>query len=147
MKRFFQLWAALLIITILSSFSFALADEEPQCDWCKFSECLVKSVNSDNEGVRLCAMRLIIRHADRLDVNDARYAVMDVFMNHKDPKVRQLAMVTLYKINHPLDMGLLELQLKFEEDPMIKKHLAAILFETDRLPAGYQLADEKVAVR
>jgi len=132
-------------IMLLASFSLGFAGESTEFDWNKFSDNLVKSLKSDNEGVRLSAMQLIIRYGDKVDVTDARYEVMDIFMKHENQKVRQLALATLYTINNGLDMGLLERQLAFEEDEVIKKHLAAVLYEADRLPAQYQLTARKVA--
>jgi len=137
-------FALLLVAFLAFGFGSVFAGEQ-DCDWCKFSNCLVKAVQSDNEGVRLCAVRLIIRHADKVDVVQARYAIMDMFLNDKDRNVRRLAMVALNAIHHPLDMGLLERQLTFEEDPVIKKHLAAILYEDGRLPASYANEQERYA--
>jgi len=145
MNRLSYMFAFLAVAVLAYGFNPVTPGEKPNCDWCKFSDGLVKAVQSENRGVRLCAMRLIIRHANNLDVDKARYAVMDIFRNSEDRNVRRLALVTLNAIHHPLDMGFLERQLSFEEDPVIKKHLVAILYEDDRLPPGYIVQAERYA--
>jgi hypothetical protein len=90
-------------------------------------------------------MKLIIRHGENVDVSTGRYAVMEEFLNNDNPKVRQLALVTLSSINNTMDMGYLQRHLAYEEDKSIKKHLAAILYESDNLPATYVVSETKVA--
>jgi len=140
--------AALAVAIVFLSLNVTLADHPANVDWDKFSNSLVKSLKSDNEGVRLSAMQLVIKYGDKVNVSSARYEVMDTFMNHDNQKVRQMALVTLYKINNVFDMGLLERQYKFEEDPVIQNQLAAILIEADRLgaPKAYpEYSETKVA--
>lgn len=123
-----------LVVTVLFfSLNLAYAKPRGEVDWAKFSKSLVKSLQSENEGVRLSAMQLVIKYGDKVNVTAARYEVMDTFLKHENQKVRQLALVTLYKINNVFDMGLLERQLKFEEDPVIQNQIAAILLDANRL--------------
>lgn len=148
MKRLSHTLTLILTFVIFLSFSNLFADEPQElknCDWSKFSECLIKAIKSENEGVKLSAMQLMIRHSDKVEVAEARYEVMDLFFNSEKQNVRRLALVTLNSINHPLDMGLLQRQLKFEDDPVIKKHLAAVLFESDLLPREYYIEDARLA--
>jgi hypothetical protein len=139
MRRFFFQSAVLTLALVFLSMSFVSAGETKDINWDKFSKSLVKSLKSDNEGVRLSAMQLVIKYGDKVNVADARYEVMDTFMNSKNQKVRQLALVTLYKINNVFDMGLLELQMPFEEDTVILNQIAAVLIANNKIPApeGY----------
>ena len=132
MRRFSISLAATLLCLVFLSFNTLMAVEPDQVDWDKFSKNLVKSLKSSNQGVQLSAMQLVIRYSDKVDVGSARHDVMRVFRSHKNQKVRQLAMVTLYTINNRWDMGYLEMHYRFEEDPVIKKHLASILVESNR---------------
>jgi superfamily II DNA helicase RecQ len=132
MRRFSTSLAATLLCLLFLSFNTLMAEEPDQVDWDKFSKNLVKSLKSSNQGVQLSAMQLVIRYGDKVDVGSARHDVMRVFRSHKNQKVRQLALVTLYTINNKWSMGYLEMHYRFEEDPVIKKHLAAILVESNR---------------
>ena len=42
-------------------------------------------------------------------------------------------------------MGRLELQLKFEEDEVVEKQIAAILVVENRLPESYLVTDNQIA--
>lgn len=127
MRRFSTL---VTVLALMLSFSLVSAGDNVQVDWKAFSKSLTRALKSDNPGIQTSAMRMVIRHGDKVDVTTARYEVMDVFLKNSDQKVRQLALVTLYTINHPLDIGFLERRINFEEDPVIKKHLAAVVAES-----------------
>ncbi|NOX88196.1 MAG: hypothetical protein GXO77_04155 [Calditrichaeota bacterium] len=118
------------VLLFLLSFGFAQETRTP--DWKKFSKQLVKSVKSENEGVRISAMQQIIRFSDSVKVTNARYAVMKNFLSAKDHGVRQLALITLYKIGNWFDMGYLQLHYPYEKDPLLKRQIAAILIAKGR---------------
>ncbi len=127
MRRFSTL---VTVLVLMLSFTLVSAGDNVQVDWKAFSKSLTKALKSDNPGIQTSAMRMVIRHGDKVDVTTARYDVMDVFLKNSNQKTRQLALVTLYTINHPLDMGYLERRINFEEDPLIKKHIAAVVAES-----------------
>ncbi len=118
------------VLLFLLSFGFAQEAKTP--DWKSFSKQLVKSVKSENEGVRISAMQQIIRFSDSVKVTSARYVVMEKFLTAKDRGVRQLALVTLYKIGNWFDMGYLQLHYPYEKDPVLKHQIAAILIAKGR---------------
>jgi len=130
MKR---LMSALLVVLVLLSFNSIFAQEAKKIDWQAYSTNLVEAIKSSNEGLKLSAMQQVIRSSDSLDVAVARYVVMDMFMSHKNQKVRQLALATLIKIDNPLDIGLLELHLKWEKNDDLKKMIKNMLIEKGRL--------------
>jgi len=66
-------------------------------------------------------MRLIIQYGDKLEVNDAVFNIMRVFRFHKDPKVRQLALIALHKTGNNWAIDYLKRNLKFEKDERIKQ--------------------------
>ena len=126
--------AALVTLIVFLFYSTSLiAQERNKIDWDKYGKRLVEALKSTHEGLQLSAMQHAIRYGDSLDVVLARYVVMDKFMNHKSRKVRQLALATLAQIDNPLDIGLLELHLKWEKDPVIKKMIAKVLLEKGRM--------------
>ena len=122
-----------LVVLVLLSANSLFAQEGKKIDWQAFSTNLIKAIKSSNEGLQLSAMQQVIRSSDSLDVVLARYVVMDVFMNHKDQQVRQLALATLSKIDNPMDIGLLELHYKWEKNETIKKMINNVLIEKGRI--------------
>jgi hypothetical protein len=130
MKR---LTSALLVVLVVLSFNSLFAQEGKQIDWQAFSTNLIEAIKSSNDGLKMSAMQQVIRSSDSLDVALARYVVMDVFMNNKDQKVRQLALATLIKIDNPLDVGLLELHYKWEENEKIQGMIKNMLIEKGRM--------------
>lgn len=135
--------AVIIIVTL--SISGLFAGEKNDAYWNQFSANLVKGLKSENIGVKRSAMQMVIRFKSYVKVDEARYEVMDVFKTSNDRQERQLALVTLHAIGHPLDMGRLERQLKFEEDRVVKRQIAAILLEEDRLPESYFVVGNQIA--
>jgi len=100
-----------------------------EVDWKNFSKNLVAAIKSDNEGLRRSAMNMIIKHGTKLDVDQAVFDVVRIFRNSDNQKERQLALITLYKMENNWSMGFLKRHLKFEENPAIKHQIAAIILE------------------
>lgn len=130
MKR---LTSALLVVLVVLSFNSLLAQEGKKIDWQAFSTNLIEAIKSSNDGLKMSAMQQVIRSSDSLDVALGRYVVMDVFMNNKDQKVRQLALATLIKIDNPMDIGLLELHYKWEKNEKIQEMIKNMLIEKGRM--------------
>jgi hypothetical protein len=147
MRQSFFKFTILALATVFLSLSTVLATESDNVNWDRFSKGLKMALKSDNLGVKLSAMQLVIKYGNKVDVKDARYDVMDTFLYSKDRRVRQLALVTLSKINNTFDMGLLERQIKFEDDPVIKNQITAVLIAADRIsvPTKYAAAEKTVA--
>ena len=137
----------LALATVFLSLTFVFADEPVNVKWDQFSKGLVQALQSDNIGLKLSAMQMVIKYGDKVNVEAARYDVMDTFLYSKDRRVRRLALVTLSKINNTFDMGLLERQIGFEEDPVIKNQIVAVLIAADRIstPVKYAARTQTVA--
>lgn len=135
--------AAIIIVAL--SVSGLFAGEKTEAYWNKFSKNLIQGLKSENIGVKYSSMQMVIRFKDYVDVDEARYEVMEVFKKSKNRQERQLALVTLHAIGHTLDMGRLERQLKFEEDKVVQKQIAAILVEEERLPESYLVVNNQMA--
>lgn len=104
---------------------------EREIDWKLVSKNLVKALASDNDGLRQSAMVLIIRHSDKLRVNDAVYDVMHIYRTNKDERVKQLALATLHKMESKWAMGFLRMDLKFQESVKLRRMVLAILQDYD----------------
>jgi len=115
-------------IILLMFVSVSVAQEYPrEVNWEAFSKNLVMALGSSNEGLQMSAMGMIIRYGDNLSVKDGVFDVMKIFRNHKDHRVRILAMVTLNKMGCDWAMYVLKRNIKFETDERVKKHCCNIV--------------------
>jgi len=111
------------ILVLLTGFfllGFAYSQEQAT-NWEQFSVNLVNAFKIPNEGLHKSAMCMIIRYADNLQVDDAVFDVVKIFRSNKDVKVRQLALVTLHKMQNAWAMDFLRRHHKFEDDATIRK--------------------------
>jgi len=125
MSRFSTVFISLLAMTLIST-GFA---QEGKVDWEMFGENLVWGLTSENEGLQRSAMKFIIKYADSLDINEASPNVYQIFSSHENSKVRQLALVTLYKMNCMWCLKNLVDDIYKETDPIIRHQIATILKE------------------
>ncbi len=138
-----KLLLSCLALVTLVSFSFA-GDKEKEIDWQLFSKNLVKSLKSDNQGVRLSAMQLIIEYSNNVDVNNGVYDVMRTFRDNKDQNVRKLALVTLHKMNNGWAKEFLKMHYKFEENKCIKKMIDQIAWADQLNAEEYAQLDKEL---
>jgi len=120
MKRLIGILLASFIILFLFC-NIGYTGESQDVNWEAFGKNLVKAIQSDNEGLQQSAMCMIIRYADHLNVKDARFDIVRIFRSHKNPRVRQLAMVTLYQMKDDWAMYFLKRNIQFEKDECIRK--------------------------
>ena len=118
---FFLIILALVFSTVPAN---AQTDE---VNWEAFSKNLVMALKTDNEGLQLSAMGMIIRYGDRLDVDDAVFDIVRIFRLHKNSRVRVLAMVALHKTQNDWAMYYLTRNMQFETDECVKKQCCRIL--------------------
>lgn len=119
-------------LLLLSFFVLAFAGDKDKTDWPEFSTQLLEAVKSQNTGIHASAMQQMIQYYDSLDIDAARYDIMDLFLKSDNQGVRQLALVALHKINNNFDMGYLQLHYPYEKDEVIKNQLASVLQDTGR---------------
>ncbi len=122
--NYFKTLPIIIVLSILFYITTGWSDENAlskKADWDVFSKNLVQAIKHGNEGLKCSAMQLIIKHADSVDVNEAVWDIMAIFKHHENPKVRQLAMVTLYKMKHDWAMFYLKRNLQFESNEAIYK--------------------------
>ena len=120
-----------IFVLLFSCLTMVLAGDD-KGNWEKFSKSLVEMFKSDNEGLKQSAMLQIIIYADSLDVQDAAYDIYNIYKWHKDEKMRQLALVTLYHIQYDWAMNQLVEDIKKEESPILKKQLIFMVDEYNK---------------
>ncbi|NOX90560.1 MAG: HEAT repeat domain-containing protein [Calditrichaeota bacterium] len=117
-------YSKLLAVVVLSAV-FCLASlaqaQNNKVDWEAFSINLVKAVKSDNPKLQQSAMQHIIKYADKVNVDDAVWTIARIFGFDKNPSVRRLAMVTLYKINTQKSLSYLQEYLSLEDNQSLKR--------------------------
>ena len=118
----------LIFLVLVSLSSLAFAGNNENVNWKKFSDNLTKSLKSENIGVRLSAMQLIIRYSDKIDVTDGVFDVMREFRNNDDQNIRKLALITLYKMNDNWAIEFLKMQHQYEENQDIKNKIEHIVY-------------------
>lgn len=141
---------ALALMLMIINTASAQATER-KVDWDLVSENLVIGIQSENPGVQQAAMRLVIQHPDKLNIDDALFDLMRIYRFSDDTKMRQLALVTLHKIGSEYAMDFAKRNLEFETDKKILKLSQACicdcvrknLFAVDNVTEG----DELVAAR
>ena len=125
MRIFTKLIIPLLAILLITN-GFA---QEKQVDWAKFSDGLIRALKSDNHGLKMSAMQLIIKHAENLTVNAAVYDIYEIYRYHDNDKVRQLALIALYKMDHTWALQKLVEDVYTESNPIIQYQIKTILEE------------------
>ena len=121
MKRLLSLT---LIFVVVLMFGNANASDE----WNTFSDNLVQALQCDSDGLKASAMQMIIKHADNVWVHDAAYEVYQIFRNHENEKMRQLALVALYKMQNAWFLEELPKELEDETSPIIRHQIVSILY-------------------
>ena len=97
-------------------------------EWKRFGLAIEDALGSDIEAVQQSALRLIIAYGN--DLNFSSSAVVDVMHLYRegssDP-VRRMAAVSLSKMKSKLALGFLELSSAFEQSPVVKTTIDALL--------------------
>ena len=128
MVRHFIIIFLCSIICLVFIFNNVFADSKAQ-QWERASKTMVRALKTDNDGLKISVLHNIIRYGDKLDVGDAVFDIMRIYRNHKDERVRQLALIALHKIENDWAMNFLKRALKFENSPILRKRIYAILFD------------------
>ena len=95
--------------------------------WDAFSDNLTHALKMDNDGVRMAAMQLVIRHGANVDVKDAIFDVVRVYRGHEDDNMRRLAVVTLGQMQSPWAIGFLRLSEDYETSDTVRQTIRAVV--------------------
>ncbi|MCK5077853.1 MAG: hypothetical protein KAR38_15830 [Calditrichia bacterium] len=140
MKHLNKLIVIAIVAVVLFTPAFAQAQKTTVNE--VFSKNLVKALKSDNMGLKKSAMQLVIRYGDRLNVKDAAFDLMDVYRNHRNNRVRHLAMVAIYKMDYNRGVDFIVRNLKFEDHQPIKDMTYAIMLEMQQGKEAKDIAEE-----
>jgi len=111
------------IVILLGIFQLALAEDErslDNVDWEAFSKNLVNAFVVGNDGVKVGAMKNIITYGDYLNVENAAFDVVKIYRSHPNQRIRQMAAITITKMNNKWAMYFLKRNGKFENNLLIK---------------------------
>ena len=129
-----------LVLASVLAFSNTYASDE----WNTFSDNLIQALRSDNDGLKASAMQMIVKYPGKLWVHEAAYDIYVIFREHPNEKMRQLALVTLYKMQNQWFLDSLEDQLSRETSPAIRHQILAIMC-CQKNPAIQTEVDERYA--
>jgi hypothetical protein len=134
----------LLIVSMLLAVSMFFSNASAADEWNSFSDNLIQALRSDNDGLKASAMQMIIKHEGKLWVHEAAYDIYVIFREHENVKMRQLALVTLYKMQNDWFLASLKDELEREPSPAIRHQILAILC-CQKNPAIHVEVDERYA--
>jgi len=103
-------------------------------DWPMISQNICNAIKSDNDGLRQSAMQCIIQYEGLLDASDMVFDLVSIFRDHDDVRMRQMALIAVYKTRDSWAMKFLKRRLAFEDSPKFRYLITAILIDTGELP-------------
>jgi hypothetical protein len=121
----------ILLMFYIFFYSNSLAGDQPD-KWQKASKNMVHALKNGPDGLKQSVLQNIIRYSDHLQVDEAVFEIMSIYRSHPDERVRQLALVALYKMNNNWALSFLERAIKFERSPKLRKSICAILHQCNR---------------
>ena len=125
-----------LLCLLVGSSVFAANDDWKKLlsktDWNVYSKNLVTALKSDNLGLQVSAMQQVIKYKDYINVDRAALDLVRIYRRHKDDRMRQLALVTLYSAKNDWAMGIIKRDFNFECCPKVKRLMAAMLVEKSK---------------
>ena len=118
-----------VIVTALVLFfsaTFVFAQSDPLI-WNGNSEELVKFIKSNDENKKVFALQKIIMNPEIVNANHVAYDIYRMYRSHKNDKIRQMALVSLYKMKHYFLLKNLKDDLYKEKNPEIRWQIKVIL--------------------
>ena len=109
----------LVIVSLVLALAMIFSNASASDEWNTFSDNLVQALRSDNDGLKASAMQMIIKHEGKVWVHEAAYDVYQIFKDHENVKMRQLALVALYKMQN--DWFLDSIRDDFDEETVISR--------------------------
>ncbi len=134
----------LVIVSLVFAMAMVFSNASASDEWNTFSDNLVQALRSDNDGLKASAMQMIIKHEGKVWVHEAAYDVYVIFKEHENVKMRQLALVALYKMQNDWFLDSIKDDFNEESDPAIRHQLLAIMCCKDN-PTIETEVDERYA--
>jgi hypothetical protein len=120
----FQIILATLVLFLSATFVFAQSDV---LIWNGSSEELEKYIKSKDENKKVFALQKIIMNPENINTNYFAHDIYRMYRSHKNEKLRQMALVTLYKMKHYNLLKNLRNDLYTEKNLQIRKQIYSIL--------------------
>lgn len=108
------------------------ASDAPEAAWAAFSTHLVAALQSDNHGLKCSALQHVVAYQDRVDVRAARFDVVRLYRDHRDARVRLLALSALEGMDDPWVRDFLQRSARFERDAHLARLTAYAVAEPAR---------------
>ncbi|MFQ5752554.1 MAG: hypothetical protein ACE5HI_11205 [bacterium] len=103
---------------------------ESTFEWTALSKKLNKNLLSTNQAQKKIAVQLIAKYGDRLNLSaQSVFELVRIYRWEKDTQYRQMALVALHSIQNKWAMDFLKRSFKFEENPVLKHTIAAIVLD------------------
>ncbi|MFC2088097.1 hypothetical protein ACFLSX_00715 [Calditrichota bacterium] len=117
-----QITFLILIVSMFTLVTSTVAKDKQE-NWEKFSQSLVETIKSQNDGLKQSAMQRIIQYSDKLDVKEAAFDIYNVYRWHNNDNVRRLALVALYNTKYDWAMNQIVKDIKIEHSPALKRQM------------------------
>ena len=95
--------------------------------WNETPEELTKFIKSDEDKKMGFALQKIIEKPEILNSSDLAYDIYNIYRNHQNDKLRQMALMTLYKTEYYFLLKNLKDDLYDEKNPQIRFQISKIL--------------------
>jgi hypothetical protein len=123
----------LIIVLFLLGFVSISSAEEQDINWDHLNKSLIDKMATDDSESQRSAMRDIILFGqlsgDKLDIDETTFDLVNIYATNKDPKVRQLVVVTLHSMKNKWAMKYLSENLRYEKDENLKRFIAYCLYD------------------
>lgn len=126
----------LLLVLVILAFSSPAAGQDAAvqdtlltpAQWMEFNENIAEAILSENEGVKVGALRQIIRYGHFLDMDRvSSFDVMRIYRNHKDDPMRRMAVLALGNMEDRWAVEFLDMLSEYEESETIRKTMEEVV--------------------
>ncbi len=108
-------------------------DGYQELDWINLSKSIIEKMAAEDFETQRLAMRKIILYnhlyGDHLEVDETVFDLLNIYNTNDNPKVRQLAVVTLHSIGNEWAMKNLCESLQYEQDKNLKRFMAYCVYD------------------
>jgi hypothetical protein len=133
MIKFWVLFAIFILCCCFYSTGLSYDPPENFDGWDSLESKIIADLKSTEIEDKLYGMKQVIHFGKRVNVCEAKYDILHVFFTSEHSGHRQLALMALYRVCDQKDLDILNYHVQFEQDPLIRKRLHAILNESQYL--------------
>lgn len=112
-----------LVLVVLLMLTLTIQPVQAGTNWKHFSANLEQALKTPNLGLQQSAMRLVIKYGDKLNVENAMTDVMNLYRHTRNEQTRELALLTIYRMNHKKAIELLEEREEVDYNSVFKEKI------------------------